>query len=440
MKAISLFSSSGIGDLGLKANGITTVVANELIPERAELFETNFPEARMFVGDIWDVKQDIIDLYTGLYKENPFLIIATPPCQGMSSNGMGKILSDYRKGLRPKFDERNRLILPTLDIIEALEPDWVIFENVPNMVNTLIYDEKEELVNIVDYIFERLGKKYVGMAEVVDVADYGVPQNRKRLITILSKNEKAKSYFAQTSSFLPAATHCKKGNLLLQPWRTLRDVLFDIPPLDGRKGKNSRPDFHPLHKVPLLDEKKYFWIQHTPEGETAFNNQCQNPDCMFDGNARHGASKRKGINQANRDTPLYCEKCGSLLPRPYVKDKETGSLRLMRGYVSAYKRMKWDEPASTITQNFQYVSSDNKIHPSQNRVLSIYEALILQTIADYDYSFEVDGRLVRDGLIRDTIGESVPPLLIDLLCRNIIEISLHLDKNSKQRAKISITP
>ena len=90
MKAISLFSSSGIGDLGLKANGITTVVANELIPERAELFETNFPEARMFLGDIWDVKQDIIDFYTELYKENPFLIFATPPCQGMSSNGWAK--------------------------------------------------------------------------------------------------------------------------------------------------------------------------------------------------------------------------------------------------------------------------------------------------------------------------------------------------------------
>ena len=70
----------------------------------------------------------------------------------MSSNGMGKMLSDYRKGLRPKMDERNRLIIPAIEIIKALKPEWVILENVTNMVNTLIFDENEELINIIDYI------------------------------------------------------------------------------------------------------------------------------------------------------------------------------------------------------------------------------------------------------------------------------------------------
>lgn len=85
--------------------------------------------------------------------------------------------------------------------------------------------------------------------------------------------------------------------------------------------------------------------------------------------------------------------------------------------------MYWDVPASTLTQNFQYACSDNKLHPTQDRVLSLYEGLIIQTITQYPYSFDIDGRIVPDGLIRDTIGESVPPLLIDKIVKHLIEIS-----------------
>lgn len=419
--AISLFCSSGIGDLGLHANDVNTIIANELLPERAKLFQANNPDCKMFPGDIWGLKDDIIKYYQENYQEPPFLILATPPCQGMSSNGMGKMLSDYRKGLRPKFDERNRLILPTLDVIVALQPEWVIFENVPNMQNTLIYNESGELVNIIDYIFTRLGADYVGKAEVIDVADYGVPQNRKRLITILSRTTAAKAYFDSHHSFIPDPTHGREGNLFLKPWVTVREAIASVPEIDGRKGHNALPDFHPLHKVPPLDEKKYAWVLNTPEGETAFNNQCINPQCGYQGNQRHGAKKVSGINQASVDTPLFCEKCGALLPRPYVEDKD-GTLRLMKGFVSAYKRMRWDEPASTLTQNFQFACSDNKLHPSQNRVLSIYEALILQSISNYPYTFVVDGKMVSDSLIRDTIGESVPPMVTDKVIKKILSI------------------
>jgi len=104
-------------------------------------------------------------------------------------------------------------------------------------------------------------------------------------------------------------------------------------------------------------------------------------------------------------------------------EDKNGKLRIMKGFTSAYKRMNWDEPASTLTQNFQYACSDNKIHPDQSRVLSLYEGLKLQTIADYNYSFEINGKKSSDSLIRDTIGESVPPRVIDLICKNIIKIT-----------------
>lgn len=422
--AISLFSSSGIGDLGLKANGINTIIACELLEDRINLFHNNYPDAKCFQGDIWMLKDKIVDYYKSTYTEAPFLILATPPCQGMSSNGMGKMLSDYRKGIRPKMDERNRLIIPAVEIILSLHPEWVILENVSNMINTLIYDENGELLNIIDYIKYKLGDIYCGEPIVIDAADYGVSQHRKRLITVLTRNKNAKRVFEIRGRLLPDFTHSENDTLFTRHWVTLREAIGELPALRAERGKNKAAGFNGLHKVPLLDTKKLFWIDNTKEGDTAFNNQCVNPECGYQGNKTHGASHDdNGINKSYTDTPLYCEKCGFILPRPWVEDAKTGERRLMKGFVSAYKRMKWDEPASTLTQNFQYACSDNKIHPSQSRVLSLYEGLILQSIADYDYSFCINGKMCSDGLIRDTIGESVPPRLIDLICAYIIEIS-----------------
>lgn len=422
LNAISLFSSSGIGDLGLHANNIETVIANELLQERMDLFQENNPNTKCFPGDIWDTSDNIISYYENHFDAPPFIILATPPCQGMSQNGMGKILSNYRKGIRPKFDERNRLIIPAIRIIKTLQPEWVILENVSNMNNTLIQDESGNLINIVDFIFKELGDTYIGKAEVIDCANYGIPQHRIRLLTILSRTKPAKEYFKLHNSFLPEKTHSEKGDLITDHWLTLRDTIGNLPELRAEHGKNVDPG-NPLHKVPLLDEKKLWWIDNTPEGLTAFNNQCVNPECMYQGNTSHGTKHNsEGINKFNNDTPLYCEKCGALLPRPYVIDKETGKKRIMKGYTSAYKRMFWDEPASTITQNFQFACSDNKLHPSQSRVLSLYEGMILQSITNYPYSFSINKKQVRDGLIRETIGEGVPPLIIDKICKNILQI------------------
>lgn len=422
-RAVSLFSSSGIGDLGLKENGIETVVACELLKERMQLFANNYPETKCFTGNIWDLKKDIITYYKENFSEPPFLLIATPPCQGMSSNGMGKMLSDYRKGLRPKLDERNRLIIPAIKIIKELNPEWIIIENVANMQNTMILDEENTLINIIEYIYKNLSPTYVGVPQVIDTADYGVPQHRKRLITILTRTEVGKTEFYKNNSLLPPTTHAEKETSHKKAWRTIRDTIYGLPPLRAEKGKNIYKQ-NILHRVPILDEKKLFWLDNTPEGETAFNNQCINPCCLYNNNTKHTSQITKdGINKYGANTPLYCEKCGALLPRPYVEEKNTKIKRIMKGYTSAYKRMEWDKPASTLTQNFQFACSDNKVHPSQSRVLSLYEGMLIQTIANYKFKFELGNKFVTESLIRDTIGESVPPLVIDLICKHIIEIS-----------------
>lgn len=422
LKAVSLFCSSGIGDLGLKANNIDTVAACELLPERMQLFKHNHPKAKGFCGDIWELKDDIVRYYKSTYKDTPFLVIATPPCQGMSSNGMGTILNNLKKGIRPQFDPRNKLIVPAIEVVKALMPEWVIFENVPNMVNTIIEDG-EGCINIIDYINRELGNIYVGKPVVVDVADYGVPQHRNRLIIILTRNHKGIEEFNKFHKLMPEPTHSATSTMFSKKWVTLRDAISDLPAISSRKGDNIDSQ-NPLHKVPVLDEMRLSWVHNTPEGQGAMNNQCINPTCLYQGNALHGAKHNSdGVNKANTDTPLFCEKCGSLLPRPYTIDKATGEKKIMKAFVSAYKRMAWDVPASTLTQNFQYACSDNKLHPSQDRVLSLYEGLIIQTISQYPYSFIIDGKQVNDGLIRDTIGESVPPLLMDKIIRYIISIS-----------------
>ena len=353
--AVSLFSSSGIGDLGLQANDIDTVIANELLPQRMQLFLHNHHETKGFCGDIWKMKDEIVSYYKDTFETSPFLLIATPPCQGMSSNGMGTILNNLKKGIRPQFDPRNRLIIPAIEIIKKLQPEWVILENVPNMTNTVIEDG-EGVINIIDFVFRELGDAYVGKPYVVNVADYGVPQNRQRLITILTRTEKGKKHFKKYATFLPAPTHSEKPTLFTHQWLTVRDAIGNLPPISSRKGCNVCQS-NPLHKVPLLDDVKLSWVTNTPEGQTAMNNQCINPSCMYQGNALHGARHNsEGVNKANTDTPLYCEKCGALLPRPYTIDKATGEKRIMKGFVSAYKRMSWDKPASTLTQNFQLPS------------------------------------------------------------------------------------
>ena len=141
---------------------------------------------------------------------------------------------------------------------------------------------------------------------------------------------------------------------------------------------------------------------------------------MFTGNPVHGSNYDSGIHQSNKRTPIYCEKCGALLPRPTVVDKKTGERRLIRGFDTAYRRMEWDKPAPTLTQKMHAVASDKKIHPSQDRAFSLYEAMIIQTIDESAYLFEKKGKKVTRNMICQVIGESVPPKLIELLCRNIL--------------------
>ena len=427
--AISLFSSAGVGDLGLEAHNVRVRVANELLPKSAALYRENHPESLMIEGDIWDFAEAIVRrTKEALSGRGLFLAYATPPCQGMSTNGAGKLMAEAEAGRRPSEDPRNRLVIPAMDVICALRPSWVLFENVPGMRNTVIRT-RTKMQNVLEYISERLAPEYVGASEVLACSDYGIPQLRKRLITVFTRDDNGKKYLRET------------GGTLFPPHerrtpRTLRDAIAHLPRLDAIAGRESRHDFHPLHYVNVMDQEKYWWIANTPEGETAFNNQCVAPGCGYQGNQRHVDQLQDGRWRASADTPIHCAKCKALLPRPTMIDPDTGERRLIRGFHSAYRRMLWDKPARALTRNYPFEASDNKVHPDQNRVLSTYEALVLQTIAEYDYSWSIGGKPVPRSLIARAIGESVPPKLIEHVVGKIVAIASGLRAEHPHRTTI----
>ena len=421
LTGVSLFSGGGIGDLAMRAAGVELLVAGELLEDRAAVLSQNFPETQVVVGDIAVTLPRLVEATRRLLGERRLdILFATPPCQGMSKNGRGKLLNGVRAGLRPEVDPRNQLVLHALTFALALEPRLVVFENVPEMENTLIESPQGELRGVLEIIADELGSAYEGTWEVVEFADYGVPQRRRRLITVFARDPQVQEAIRDRGTALSPQTHAPEPCGARAPWVSVEEALREVPALDA--GSKPRATGHiPFHRVPLLDEDKYFWVSNTPPGRGAFDNQCVNPACGFQGNATHGARHNaRGINKANTDTPLRCGRCGELLPRPWVVEKD-GHHRLMKGFTSAYKRMRGDLPASALTRNLSYACSDQKLHPTEHRVLSLHEAFILHTIADYEVQWaRRDGKRLSDKTIREIIGESIPPRGLQIIFEHLV--------------------
>ena len=108
---VSLFSGAGIGDLGFRAAGLNFLAMCELEEDRSALAAINFPEAKHYPKGIEEVKEELCSFVEEKLSESGeelFLLSCTAPCQGMSKNGQGTLLSNIRKGIRPKLDPRTR--------------------------------------------------------------------------------------------------------------------------------------------------------------------------------------------------------------------------------------------------------------------------------------------------------------------------------------------
>lgn len=373
IKAVSLFANAGVAETYFEGLGIDVVVANELLEKRADFYKHLYPYTNVITGDISD--SEIFNKVVVEAKKNEVdFLIATPPCQGMSNAG--------RKD--PK-DPRNFLIYYAVEAIKKIRPKFILIENIPMQEHTQILYNGEYMF-IPDYIQQELGPYYnFNENFIVNTMDYGVPQSRRRYIYLLvDKNENVKWEFPE-----------KNKHII-----TLREAIGDLPSLDPFLREESERWRFPLYEEKRqrgLDVSKWHypsvhswrqveWMMHTPSGTSAFKNETFFP-------------KTKG--------------------------------RRIKGAPRTYMRMSWDKPATTIMQNSGVISTFSTVHPgrpiiesendkereySDARTLSIYELLILSTLP-LDWNIP---EWANDTLIRQVIGEGIPPLLTKKAVESLI--------------------
>lgn len=279
------------------------------------------------------------------------------------------------------------------------------FENVCRLFNFKDVD-KDGHVRLIPEIIESEFRKigYVGKFEKVQMADYGLPQTRLRSVGIFRLKENLP--FPEDFSFMPPV-------LIDDPKKrvTLRDVISGSEKLVAICNKMRISQNHPLHRVPKWRDELNFWMSNTPEGRTAFDNNT----CI-------------SCNAENERKDVHCKVCSEKLPKPVIT--KNGETKLIKGFVSAYKRMYWDKPASTITTRSAYACSDHKVHPSENRVLSILEIAKLQGIdVDNVRWSDASGKQFSDTLLRELIGESVPPLFTKIVGEHIEKVESSITNN-----------
>lgn len=242
MIGISMFSSAGIAETYLKDLNIEISLANELICERAKYYSHFYPNVEMVVGDI--MSDEIFNKYVTKAKcLNPKFLLATPPCQGMSS--LGK--KDYIE------DQRNYLIFAVLRVIDALDLDAIIIENVPKFLK-LHFPYEGEFLGIEEILKRRYSQKYIVESVVLNAKDYGVPQSRPRAIIKMYKN----TYVWE----LPQK----------QKEITLREAIEYLPSLEN--GEHSSIKYHYALKHSDMHVEV---MSHTPEGCSAMNNEVYYP-------------------------------------------------------------------------------------------------------------------------------------------------------------------
>lgn len=237
IKAMSLFAGGGIGETYLNDIGIHTVIANEFIKERANIYKYRFPKTNMIIGDIKEKKKELIKLGK---KENLDLLIATPPCQGMSV--LGK--KDY------DGDIRNFLIFDVFDIIDSLDFKYIFIENVPKFLN-MYYPYNHEKIKLTDLLQEKYGNKYEIIYGVYNAADYEVPQRRKRAIIRMFK----------------------KGLIWEEPSKSkhqiiLKEAIGHLPSIEADEESGIK-----WHNGPSISADKAEMLKHTPSGCSAYKNE-----------------------------------------------------------------------------------------------------------------------------------------------------------------------
>ena len=339
---VSLFTC-GMGlDIGFSKAGFTTKYTNDITKFACDTIRQNRGDVHCDEGDITGITSDQILERSGMVKGGVDMVIGGPPCQSFSTAGM-------RRGFG---DKRGIVLLQYIRAINDLQPKFFVFENVPGLVSaskkhvsfydrvskdrTITNDEKYGSLfeSILDE-FARLDG-YKVQWRILNAADYGVPQKRKRLIMIGSRVADPGKIFEEIEG---TAGFTAPGKLVdgKKPWRTLRDAFAGL----------DDPD---IECVNFPKWGKY--LKYVPPGGCWIDLPKRIRDKAMGGAADSDDPKRKG--------------------------KQGGR----RGF---YRRLSWDAPAPTLVTSPAQLGSCI-CHPDEDRPLSVKEYARLQGFPD-DWEF-----------------------------------------------------
>ncbi len=397
-KVVSLFSGCGGLDLGFINAGFEVVWANDFFPEAVETYKKNIGD-HIVLGDITKIPSSKI-------PNNFDILLGGFPCQGFSIANKN----------RSAKDERNFLYKEMLRIVKDKKPSFFLAENVKGLLS--MHDGK--IVNMIINDFKKLG--YNVDYKIVNSADYGVPQQRERIL-IIGNRLGVKNKF-------PEPTH--KDNLkinqttlmgdTLKPYVTVKDATEHLADLwisydpiikDGRKIHNhiARTNVHDKfwgrkHEVNQHDVCDYLKLWRNKKGIST-----KKVDEHFGYKHTAGHWFRKDNNSGSIPNPDDWWKLKKLLGFDDKFDKKVTELVLKEiKFEQSLRINNWDKPSDTIT------ATGPEIHPNKKRRMSVRECAIIQTFPD---NFKFEGSL---GNMYKQIGNAVPVLLGEKVAQTIKQI------------------
>lgn len=378
---VSLFSSAGIGCYGFKMEDFECIATNELIERRLNVQKFNKKckyDSGYICGDITleDTKKKLFNEIKMWEKkeqlDNVDVVIATPPCQGMS-------VANLKKNNEMN---RNSLVVESIKIVKEIRPKFFVFENVSAFLKTACIDIDGNVKSIEEAINYNLQKDYVIMSRVINFKDYGSNSSRTRTLVIGVRND-FENYISPIDLFPKRRKE-----------KTLRQVIGKLKPLN-KFGEISKDDIYHFFRV--YPEHMRRWIHDLKEGESAFDQEddTKKPHTIVNGKIKINANK--------------------------TGDK--------------YKRQYWDKVAPCIHTRNDQLASQNTIHPVDDRVFSVRELMNIMTIpksfkwVDLDEKYlnsltyeEKRKFLKKEEInIRQSIGEAVPTEIFRQIAEKIKE-------------------
>ena len=326
-KVVDLFCSVGGLSHGLIREGFNVVAGIDNDESCRYGFEHN-NKAKFIHKDIRDVSAEDINSLFGDEDDAPRVLVGCAPCQPFSKLNINKAT---QKEMEPLEQFAN--------LIQKVKPDIVLMENVRGLANT----KKHPVFEI---FIDALRQDYHFHYEIVDISEYGVPQNRKRLVLLASVYGDIR-LIERTHKFSKV---------------TVRDTIGEIEPIEA--GEISKSD--PLHRSSRLNPLNMQRIKSTP----------------------HDGGNFRGWDES---LILECHR------------RESGKTYRR----TVYGRMRWNQPAPTMTTQCTSLGTGRHGHPEQDRAISLREAALLQTFPrNYEFIAPNDPVIVKR--IAKYIGNAVP--------------------------------